>query len=269
LLYWNSREQKFIDLMDLAKSYPADSSAHTTLQSTYAGNMLGGANYPNIATGPNGDIVVVWQEWEDNGSGYPVMASGLLGTSTVEFPASDIVGAYSHDGGVTWTDPFWLAGTAGESDCYPYITPDFHYNTVGDSLVLDIAYMWDTNAGVSLFADTDASECIWFYEQVKVKLPLVGIEKEESAVNNFNLEQNYPNPFNPVTTIKFNVEKASNVTLVVFNVAGERVATLVNGNVNAGLNTVTFNGADYASGVYFYQLTAANQIQTRKMLLVK
>lgn len=85
----------------------------------------------------------------------------------------------------------------------------------------------------------------------------------------FALSQNYPNPFNPSTTIEYSVPTSGDVELAVFNLAGQKVATLVSGNVNAGSHSVAWNGAGVASGVYFYRLQAADQIMTRKMLLLK
>lgn len=265
LLYWNTRDQQFIDLAFPDKSYPADTTA-TLLTNNEPGNALCGLNYPTLSEGPNGELVCLWMEWEDDGTGLPVMATP---TGGVEIFCTDIWGAYSVDAGFTWSDPFWVAGTAGESDAFPYITKNFHYNAANDSLVLDIAYMWDTNAGVSLFGDSDASECIWYYEQVVVPVPVTGIENETQVAQTYSLEQNFPNPFNPTTEIRFNISKASDVSLEVFNVLGEKVATLVNGNVQAGDHTAIFEGANFASGVYFYQLTAGDFVQSRKMLLVK
>ena len=83
--------------------------------------------------------------------------------------STDIWGAYSDDGGLTWGEPFFITGTAGESDVYPNITKNFLFNTAGDSVILDIAYMFDTNASVSLnnFGTwTDPTEVIWYYERV-------------------------------------------------------------------------------------------------------
>ncbi len=85
----------------------------------------------------------------------------------------------------------------------------------------------------------------------------------------FELLQNFPNPFNPVTTIRFNVPKKSEVTLTVYDAAGKKVRTLVNGFLNAGQHAVRFDGSDLASGVYFYRLSANNFSQTNKMLLIK
>jgi hypothetical protein len=85
----------------------------------------------------------------------------------------------------------------------------------------------------------------------------------------FSLEQNYPNPFNPSTTIDFSVPKASTVKLTVYNLLGQKIATLVDKFMEAGAYAVTFDAARCASGVYFYRLEAGNIISQKKMLLVR
>jgi hypothetical protein len=85
----------------------------------------------------------------------------------------------------------------------------------------------------------------------------------------FELGQNFPNPFNPATTIEFSVAEATQATLAVFDLAGRQVATLVNGMVERGAHSVTFDAGQLTSGVYFYTLSAEGQSQTRKMVLVK
>jgi hypothetical protein len=85
----------------------------------------------------------------------------------------------------------------------------------------------------------------------------------------FKLEQNYPNPFNPTTTIQFAVPSVSDVKLEVFNILGQKVASLVNRRMEAGVHTVNFNATNLSSGVYFYRLQAGNFVQTKKMMLVK
>ena len=90
----------------------------------------------------------------------------------------------------------------------------------------------------------------------------------------FSLEQNYPNPFNPSTKIKFTIPsdvkgQKSNVTLKVYDVLGNEVATLVNEEKPAGEFEVDFNAIGLPSGIYFYQLNAGSFLQTKKMVYLK
>ena len=90
----------------------------------------------------------------------------------------------------------------------------------------------------------------------------------------YSLEQNYPNPFNPSTKINFNLAADSKVTLKVFNLLGEEVRTLFNGNLSAGNHKVDFNAADLNTGVYIYKLEAAGidgsvYTNVKKMTLIK
>jgi hypothetical protein len=85
----------------------------------------------------------------------------------------------------------------------------------------------------------------------------------------YSLEQNYPNPFNPATSIAFDLPKASMVTLTVYNVLGQEVATLVNAQMNAGHYTTSFDASRLASGVYVYRLSTAGFSAAKKMVLSK
>jgi hypothetical protein len=85
----------------------------------------------------------------------------------------------------------------------------------------------------------------------------------------FALNQNYPNPFNPTTSIQYALPNAVDVRLEVFNLLGQKVASLVNARQPAGNYTVQFNAGNLASGVYFYKLQAGSNLATKKMMLVK
>ncbi|MCB1048435.1 MAG: T9SS type A sorting domain-containing protein [Calditrichaeota bacterium] len=85
----------------------------------------------------------------------------------------------------------------------------------------------------------------------------------------FQLGNAFPNPFNPSTTIEFTMAETANASLKVYNVAGAEVATLVNGLVGAGAQSVVFDASNLTSGVYFYALEVAGTVQTRKMVLAK
>jgi len=106
----------------------------------------------------------------------------------------------------------------------------------------------------------------------EITLPLkgtVGIEQNEIELNNFELYQNFPNPFNPTTNIKYSIPQSGFVSLNVFDVLGNRVATLVNEVKNEGIYEISFDATNLSSGVYFYSLTAGEFSSTKKLLLMK
>ena len=96
-----------------------------------------------------------------------------------------------------------------------------------------------------------------------------GVENDNVIPNEFNLLQNYPNPFNPTTTISFSLANDGFVNLTVFNITGEKVASLVNREYQTGNYTVEFNANDLPSGIYLYRLSAGNFVSTKKMILMK
>ena len=112
------------------------------------------------------------------------------------------------------------------------------------------------NPGINIFADEENAE---------------SVQTENSVPVTFNLNQNYPNPFNPTTTIEYSVPQNSFVSLKVYDIAGKEVATLVNTQVSAGNYSVNFNADLYrlSSGIYFYKLTAGNQVSVKKLVLLK
>lgn len=97
----------------------------------------------------------------------------------------------------------------------------------------------------------------------------VSAEPEAELPARMQLHQNYPNPFNPVTQIRFELAQPAEVRLSVYNLQGQRVATLADGWHTSGSHQLAFNGSALASGLYLYRLTAAGQQLTRKMMLVK
>ncbi|HMS64387.1 MAG TPA: agmatine deiminase family protein [Ignavibacteria bacterium] len=88
-------------------------------------------------------------------------------------------------------------------------------------------------------------------------------------LNNFMLSQNYPNPFNPVTNLEFGISELGFVSLKVYDILGNEVATLVNEKKNSGIYRVKFDGSNLSSGIYFYKLEAGNFTETKRMILLK
>jgi serine protease AprX len=99
---------------------------------------------------------------------------------------------------------------------------------------------------------------------------LVGITPISGEIpDRFNLYTNYPNPFNPVTKIKFDIAKQTNAKLVVYDITGRVIETIVNELLGAGRYEMAFDASHLSSGVYFYKLETNDYIETKKMLLVK
>ena len=83
------------------------------------------------------------------------------------------------------------------------------------------------------------------------------------------MKQNYTNPFNPLTTIEFKLRKQAHVVLSVYNGLGQKLMTLLDEPMSAGIHQLPFDGKNLPSGIYFYQLKVDDQSQVKKMELVK
>jgi endonuclease I len=97
----------------------------------------------------------------------------------------------------------------------------------------------------------------------------VGVNEQTKTPVSFGLKQNYPNPFNPSTEISFELREVSDVSLRVYDVLGNLVNEIANGRMSKGVHTITFHANGLSAGVYYYQLQAGNEAQTKKMILMK
>lgn len=153
----------------------------------------------------------------------------------------------SSGGIIKWEWNFGDGSTSEERN------PSYTYSEPGDyTVTLKVT----DNGG--LFAST--------MQQIPVTVSnenLNGVPKE------FAMEQNYPNPFNPSTIITYSVPEASKVSILVYDMLGQKVSELVNAQKAVGNYTVSFNAAGLSSGVYIYQIRAGKFSQTKKMLLIK
>jgi len=121
--------------------------------------------------------------------------------------------------------------------------------------------------GTSLQATTQITS--GFLVDTLFRAVSVAVREEEGLPLAYVLEQNYPNPFNPRTTIRYGIPVYSRVTIMVYNILGQQVAELVNGEVEAGFHEVQFEASNFSSGVYFYRIRAGEYVQTKKLLLLK
>jgi Secretion system C-terminal sorting domain len=97
----------------------------------------------------------------------------------------------------------------------------------------------------------------------------VSVDEDEINPIGFELMQNYPNPFNPTTTVKYSIPELSFITIKVFDVLGNEIATLVNEEKLAGSYEVEFKATTLPSGIYFYKLQAGSYVETKKMALLR
>ena len=166
------------------------------------------------------------------------------------------------------------------------VTFSGHGTDADDSIV---GYYWSSSSAGSLSTDSSFSTCslsvgtdtiyfrvqddhgAWSEEVSEILVIREGVEDEEwpSLPHEFSLLQNYPNPFNPITTIKYALPRNCYVKLDVFNILGQKVATLVDRKQRAGYKVARWDAGALSSGIYFYRLKAGDFVQTRKMVLIK
>ncbi len=155
---------------------------------------------------------------------------------------------YNSAGVLQWVRNFHSYTNSGDEGCFNRI------DHAGNVYIAGIAY--------NMFIET--SFCVVKYSQS------VGITNISSEIpDSYILHQNYPNPFNPVTVIRYSLIENRFTTLKVFDALGKIVSTLVNEKQNTGTYEVEFDGSDLASGVYYYNLSAGDFSETKRMLLLK
>jgi len=158
---------------------------------------------------------------------------------------------FSSDGGSTWTAIVLdLPETQLNHD---WIVPNITTDSGRVQVVQDNATGQDYSAASGNFTINAAT----------------GINEDMNHTVNFILFSAYPNPFNPATTIEFTLPQASEVTLKIFNILGEEVATLLSASLLAGSHSAKWDASKFPSGVYFYRLEAQDYIETRKIILVR
>ena len=108
-----------------------------------------------------------------------------------------------------------------------------------------------------------------FKDTVKIVNKFTGVKQTDEIPLTYALYQNYPNPFNPTTTIKYSIPNTERVTLKIYNILGQEVATLVDEEQKPGVYELKFDAGNLASGVYFYRLKAGGFTAVKKMMLVK
>ena len=203
-----------------------------------------------------------------------VKASGLYPDSAAKYPSTWAVGV---------TPQFFTkmgnnAGFDGSGDDYQFTFPNatsFDWT----KYYVDVQIPADTatkGMGVRLHVYSTFAGTVYFDDLsiTKITGTATGVEAVKHLPTSFKVYQNYPNPFNPTTTITYALPKASPVKVIVYDIMGRQIKTMVNGEQSAGIHTISWNGENnfgekVSSGTYIYRISAGNNVQVKKMVLLK
>lgn len=227
--------------------------------------------------------------WEPSNNGLLVFdVRGICSNSSGVYLFTDNEGNtsgvyYTSDMGANWT----FRGLTNKD-----IVSMVNINNVLFALVYDEGVYRSTNSGTNWLPVNDGlqnlrakhlilnNNNLFYFAESNIaadspvwKRPVsevIGIEPISSTIPfEYILNQNYPNPFNPYTNIKFKIPKSTKVKLDIYDVVGREIETLVNENLRTGEYSVQWNAANYPSGVYFYEITAGDFTESKKMVLIK
>jgi len=229
-------------------------------------NFTIGKNYwqldPQFTNNPTQlDSMLAWDlaYWVTKPAGYPdwrftpPVTWNSDGTPTLNWPpAFDLT--YSNEA-------MQMAGTdglpLGDLNWYPSAKADYEANR--DQYLAALRDSMTSATNVYIPGDSLSA----FLTEI------TSVRQDDAIAKEYSLSRNYPNPFNPSTNVKFSIPKSDIVTLKVYNVLGQEVATLINRELAAGSYKVDFNASQLSSGVYFYTIKAGSFTATKKMMLLK
>lgn len=197
------------------------------------------------------------QSWQPRNSGTTktlrdILVSGINSDSAIVVGDDGTV-RYTNNGGITWTADPYLNGLTSRDIISIFRLDGTTVNSITRNLSTS-----DNPAGDTAFFHAVSSE------------PFIGIEPVSNFIADiFSLNQNYPNPFNPVTNIEITIPKESFVKLVIYDILGKEIETLVNNELKAGTYKIDWNASGYSGGVYFYKIESEGFTATKKMVLIK
>jgi photosystem II stability/assembly factor-like uncharacterized protein len=256
----------------------------------YSGSGNGGVEPPyKIYRTTNGGTDWTQQFQDNSAGGYNAIMFSDLSNGWVVGDTGKVL--KTTDGGTNWNfitnsgvnisenskTVFFIDANTGwisskQSDLFS--TPFLQHTTNG-------GITWETQ--ITPFGDLQASNAIFSIYFVNPQTGWItgdrgriaryygptDVDNKVNSLYHFSLDQNYPNPFNPTTMISYHLASSGDVTLKLYDVLGNEVATLVDEFRNAGSYEVTFDASSLSSGIYFYKLQAGDFVETKKMILMK
>jgi len=170
-------------------------------------------------------------------------------------------------------DLILMASAGGDNTIYQWIKDDIDIDGANDSVyTITSADLTDAGRYLCRMTNPVASELTLFSHSVIVKVndpTAIDIDSHSQLPTEFAMQQNYPNPFNPVTMINYQLPMINVVELSIYNLIGQKVATLVNGQQQAGHYQVEWDATGFSTGVYYYQLVAGEYREVKKMILLR
>ncbi len=216
----------------------------------------------------DGNPEVYYKRSTDGGSNWSADIRLTNNTAPSWYPSISVDGSFVH---IVWYDE-----RDGNAEMYYKRSTDVGVTWGADTrLTNNSAGSYDPSISVSgqvvhiVWKDNrDGNEEI-YYKRDPTGNPIGIININTEIPNQFSLSQNYPNPFNPMTVISFQLAVNSFASLKVYDLLGREVATLVNEELKPGTYEVDWSADKFASGVYYYKLTAGDYTETKKMVLIK
>jgi hypothetical protein len=261
-----------------ASSYGLQVSTSTAFTTTVV-DQNGITGTSQTISGLSSNTLYYWRVNATNAVGTSAWSTPFAFTTVGAAPASPTLLSPSNDARQLPTNPqlTWNV-SAGTVSCQLQIATSGTFSSptivvdqsgiTATSFTTGLAnntlYYWRMNATNA--AGTSAWSAIWHFTVGTV----VGIERFDSDIpTQYRLSQNYPNPFNPSTVIEFSLPKSGSVSLRIFNSLGEIVTTLVNEDLPVGNYRIRWDAIHVASGMYFYQITAGDFQETKRLILLK
>jgi spore coat protein A len=240
-----------------------------------------------ITENPDLNATEEWEVYNFTGDAHPVhlhlVAFQIIDRQPIDFEITEIPqlqhsGEYGIGGSVAITNII-TTGPAEEPPANErgwkdtFIVPPGYVGRVIAKFDRPGRYVWHCH----ILSHEDHEMMRPYYVGTPTSAPIIVLGEGGENMNpgnaglpsSFELSQNYPNPFNPTTEIRFSLPEANHVSLKVYNVVGQEVATLINADAPAGYHSVQLDARDLASGLYIYKIEAGNFVQTKKMVLMK
>jgi len=219
----------------------------------------------NTATSAGGDVFIIISDSLRNLSPAPWAKAGQVAAWSL-FLANE-----STNNWAGWFDNSTSPGKAVGSVLEGSFNVQSEFGYIPQKLYVSVG-VYGTNDGASLLKQVPAGNGdgdIQSNEFYIFNYLVTGLNNSVTALNSFNLWQNYPNPFNPSTIISFALPSPDLVSLKVYDIIGNEVATLVNNFLSEGLHEIRFTPLGLSSGVYFYKLQTSGHSLIKKMLYLK